>query len=32
VRAFHTDLGRRRIGHWVLSQNPFLIRALRRPP
>ena len=21
VRAFHTDLGRRRIGHWVLSQN-----------
>jgi hypothetical protein len=32
VRAFHTDLGRRRICHWVLSQNPFLIRALRRPP
>ena len=32
VRAFHTDLGRRRIGHWVLSQNAFLIRALRRPP
>src|SRR4030095_1851432 len=25
VRAFHTDLGRRRICHWVLSQNPFLI-------
>ena len=21
VRAFHTDLGRRRIGHWVLSQS-----------
>ena len=32
VRAFHTDLGRRRIGHWMLSQNRFLIRALRRPP
>jgi len=32
VRAFHTDLGRRRICHWVLSQNPFLIRALQRPP
>ncbi len=32
VRAFHTDLGRRRIGHWVLSQNRFLIRALQRPP
>ena len=32
VRAFHTDLGRRRIGHWMLNQNPFLIRALRRPP
>src|SRR4029453_13873409 len=32
VGAFHTDLGRRRIGHWVLSQPPFLIRALRRPP
>ena len=32
VRAFHTDLGRRRIGHWVLSQPPFLIRALRRQP
>jgi len=32
VRAFHTDLGGRRIGHWVLSQPPFLIRALRRPP
>jgi hypothetical protein len=33
VRAFHTDLGRRRrISHWVLSPNPFLIRALRRPP
>ena len=32
VRAFHTDLGRRRIGHWVLSQNRFLIRVLRRPP
>ena len=31
VRAFHTDLGRQRIGHWVLSQNPFLIRALQRP-
>ena len=32
VRAFHTDLGRRRIGHWVLSQTPFLISDLRRPP
>ena len=32
VRAFHTDLGRRRIGHWMLSQNPFLISALQRPP
>jgi hypothetical protein len=32
VRAFHTDLGRRRIGHWVLSQKPFPIRVLRRPP
>ena len=32
VWAFHTDLGRRRIGHWMLSQNPFLIRALQRPP
>ena len=32
VRTFHTDLGRRRIGHWVLSQPPFLIRALQRPP
>ena len=32
VRAFHTDLGRRRrISHWVLSPNPFLIRALQRP-
>ena len=32
VWAFHTDLSRRRrIGHWELSQNPFLIRALQRP-
>lgn len=32
VRAFHTDLGRRRIGHWMLSRDLSLIRALRRPP
>jgi hypothetical protein len=32
VRAFHTDFCRRRIGHWMLSQDLFFIRALQMPP
>jgi hypothetical protein len=30
VRAFRTDFYKRRIGHWTLSRDPFLMRALQR--
>src|SRR6266404_1808887 len=29
VRAFRTDFYKRRIGHWTLSRDPFLMRALQ---